>query len=304
MEHTAKKRACLIGLGMITQRYPAGLEQSDFIQLCAVSDVREDAVSRQHYRDYPFYDNYREMILRERPDYAIISTPPQTHVDIATWCMEQGVNIIIEKPVTLCLEDLDRLTALAETNNLVFKTLFHWHGGVETRAFGQKFDCRKITDIRVSVRDPYCVNGVILPDRRPLMGAWIDSGVNILSMIRLWTPMEACQILGAECRRCPETNLPVYARAELLLDGIHTEITVDWTQGIDKKESFVAVDGQAVHINHSAQTLTTAEGTLDYARMPRMDAHYLYLFSRMDSKPNTGFSRRVHEILFKVNASL
>jgi len=202
-------------------------------------------------------------------------------------------------------EQLDQLIDLAKSKQLVFKTLFHWHGGIETKAFTRDWDYRKISRIEVSVRDPYCTGAeVILPDRRPLMGAWIDSGVNILSMIRLWTPMDSCQILKTDCRRCPETGLPVYAHAELLLDGIPTQITVDWTQGIDQKESYVFVDGQSVYINHSGQKLSTPQMTLSLARQPRLDEHYLQLFSQMDGSPNTGFSRRVHEILFKVNDAL
>lgn len=299
------KKVCLIGLGVITQRYWGGFSECALFRLSAVADINPDAVSRSLYKDYPYYEDYQEMLRREQPDYVIISTPPQTHFEIARYCLEQGVHVVIEKPVTVCLEELDQLIALAKAKDLVFKTLFHWHGGVETKAFTRDYDYRKISRIQVSVRDPYCTQeGVILPDRRPLMGAWIDSGVNILSMIRLWTPMDSCQILKTECRRCPETGLPVYAHAELLLDGIPTDLTVDWTQGIDQKESCLFVDGQTVYINHSAQKLSTPTKTVSYAQRPRMDEHYLQLFRQMDEIPNTVFSRRVHEILFKVNKAL
>ena len=299
------KKVCLIGLGVITQRYWGGFSECALFRLSAVADINPDAVSRSLYKDYPYYEDYQEMLRREQPDYVIISTPPQTHFEIARYCLEQGVHVVIEKPVTVCLEELDQLISLAKANNLVFKTLFHWHGGLETKAFTSDWDYRKISRIQVSVRDPYCTQeGVILPDRRPLMGAWIDSGVNILSMIRLWTPMDSCQILKTECRRCPETGLPVYAHAELLLDGIPTDLTVDWTQGIDQKESCLFVDGQTVYINHSAQKLSTPTKTVSYAQRPRMDEHYLQLFRQMDEIPNTVFSRRVHEILFKVNKAL
>lgn len=302
MHEIAPRRACLIGLGLITQRYLAGLSQSSFFRLCAVADINENAVSREHYSQYPFYSDYKEMLSAQKPDYVIISTPPESHYAIASYCLEAGVNVVIEKPVTLCMTQFDQLLALAERKNLVFRTLFHWHGGVETRAFTQEYDISKITQIRVTVLDPYCtVPNVINPDRRPLMGAWIDSGVNILSMIRLWLPLETCQILHVEAERCRETNMPIYAKADLLLDGVKTTITVDWRKGINQKESYVTVDGKTVYINHSAQSLVVDGVVTDYTQMPRLDEHYRGLFRDMDGSANTAFSRSVHNILLKVN---
>ena len=305
MSKSGANRVCLIGLGIITQRYLTGLTQSEFFKLCAVADLNEAAPGRAFYKELPFYTDYQKMIAEQNPDYVIVATPPQTHYDVAAHCFENGVNVIIEKPVTLCLEEFDALVALAQQKNLIFRTLFHWHGGIETLAFTRKYDTTRIREIQVSVCDPYCSDGsVIDPDRRPLMGAWIDSGVNILSMLRLWLPLESCRIIRTECQRCKETELPVYARAELLLDGVRTEITVDWRKGINHKESYVKLGGQTVHINHSAQSICTDGTVTDFARQPRLDEHYLHLFKTMDGSSNTALSRSVHKILFQVNEAL
>lgn len=103
MEHASAKKVCLIGLGVITQRYWVGFSQCSFFRLCAVADIDPNAVSRSLYKDYPYYRDYLEMINREKPDYVIISTPPQTHFEIARNCLELGIHVVIEKPVTLCL---------------------------------------------------------------------------------------------------------------------------------------------------------------------------------------------------------
>ncbi|MBR2489765.1 MAG: Gfo/Idh/MocA family oxidoreductase [Clostridia bacterium] len=92
------KKFCLIGLGTITKRYLKGIFESG-ICLLAVSDIDENAVSREYYSKYPFYSDYKEMISREHPDGVIISTPPKTHFEIASYCLENNVNVIIEKPV-------------------------------------------------------------------------------------------------------------------------------------------------------------------------------------------------------------
>ncbi len=298
------KKVCLIGLGLITKRYVSGFSESKNLSLCAVADINTDAVGRDYYPDYPFYTDYVQMIKEQSPDYVIISTPPERHFEIAAFCLKNNINIIIEKPVTLCIEDFDTLYNMAKERNLVFKTLFHWHGGRETIAFGNIYNTNQIEKIRVSVQDPYCKDGKTINSRQiPLMGAWIDSGVNILSMIRLWLPFKKLEIISTDTQRCPQTNLPVYVSVRILIDGIETEITVDWRNNTDQKESYVTIQNKEIYINHSGQSITNTTIT-EYERMPRLDEHYNCLFQNFDYKSNADFSRSVHEFLFKVNEML
>lgn len=298
-----KKKACLIGLGQITQSYIAGLAVSE-LGLCAVADTNESAVSRSMYAEYPFYADYRMMLATEKPEYAIISTPPQSHFEIAKYCLEQGVGIIIEKPVVLCREDWDVLEKLAEEKGLVFHTLFHWLGGIETRAVADRYDPAQIQKLEISVMDPYCDDGKsINEDRRPLMGAWIDSGVNALSMIHLWLPIRQVEVVSTQVQKCPQTQLPVYVAVELMVDGVPTKITVDWREGKNHKESRFLYRGRWVRIDHSGQYIDD-DGITEYGRMSRMQEHYYHLFSQMELTSNADFSRDVHEILYKVDAAL
>lgn len=304
MKDKGVKRICLIGLGLITQKYIKGLEAAADLELCGVSDLNENAVSRPFYDAYPFYEDYKQMLREVKPDYVIISTPPESHYKIASCCLRSGVNVLVEKPVALCMEDFDALTQLAQDNCLVFRTLFHWHGGVETLAFGEKYDLSRIREIRVNISDPYCDDPEIInPDRRPLMGAWIDSGVNALSMIRLWLPFEQVELIGTEVQRCRQTQLPVYGKAELLIDGVKTQIVIDWRRGVDHKESFVKLDDRWVHIDHSGQFIDD-EGITNYGCMPRMEQHYKQLFENLAYESNVEFSRSVHQVLFKVGEDL
>lgn len=212
--------------------------------------------------------------------------------------------MLIEKPVALCMEDFDALAQLAQEKHLVFRTLFHWHGGVETLAFAEKYDLSRIREIWVNVSDPYCDDPEIInPDRRPLMGAWIDSGVNALSMIRQWFPFEQVEVMGTDVQRCGQTDMPVYVKAELLIDGVKTQIVVDWRQGVDHKESFVKLDDKWVHIDHSGQFIEDG-GITNYGCMPRLNQHYKYLFENLAYESNVEFSRSVHQVLFKVGKEL
>ncbi len=298
------KKFCLIGLGTITKRYLKGISESG-ICLLAVSDIDENAVSREYYSKYPFYSDYKEMISREHPDGVIISTPPKTHFEIASYCLDNNVNVIIEKPVTLCIKEFDIICKKAEEKGLYFKTLFHWQGGIETRAFAEEYDINLISKIKVNVCDPYSNDGeTINPDRRCLCGTWIDSGVNILSMIKMWFPFEKTEIISTKTQKCKESGLPIYASVNLMIDGVEAEITVDWTKHRDQKESFVTVGDKTVYINHSAQSITDGKNTTEYGRMERLDEHYYSQFCSINNIENTEQSRQIHKLLLEVNEVL
>ncbi len=42
-------------------------------------------------------------------DAVVIATPPATHYAIARDCLEHGLHVLVEKPITLDSEDADRL---------------------------------------------------------------------------------------------------------------------------------------------------------------------------------------------------
>lgn len=299
------KKVGIIGLGVITKHYLRGLNESSLLKLCAVCDVSRKASSKEFFAEHPVFCDYKEMISETGLDYVIISTPPSTHFEIAQYCLENNVNVIIEKPVVLCLDELDKFCKSAEDRGLIFKTLFHWQGGIETLAFKENYNISEISEIKVCVLDPYSKDGVIInPDRRPLMGAWIDSGVNILSMIKMWLPFKSLEIIGTDTVNCPQSGLPIYANARLLIDGIKTEITVDWRKGKDQKESYITLGDRTVYINHSAQSITDGGKTVEYGRMERLAEHYYCLFKNFDQTSNADMSLLIHKFLLEVNDAL
>ena len=68
--------AGIIGMGTISKYYLKGLSASSCLELVAICDTNADFASRPLFKDYPFYEDYLEMIEKEGLDYVIISTPP------------------------------------------------------------------------------------------------------------------------------------------------------------------------------------------------------------------------------------
>lgn len=57
----------------------------------------------------PFYDDYRTMLDREKPDLAVVAPFFFLQARVAAECMERGIHVFLEKPMAVNQDELDRL---------------------------------------------------------------------------------------------------------------------------------------------------------------------------------------------------
>lgn len=65
------------------------------------------------------FDDHRALF--GRVDAVSIAVPTNAHFDVARACLEQGIHVLVEKPITETLEQADALIALAERKGLVLQ---------------------------------------------------------------------------------------------------------------------------------------------------------------------------------------
>ncbi len=295
------KTIAIVGIGTIIKHYLDGLNKSSVFNLCAVSDILENPASLEYISKVPFYRDYKEMIEKAKPDYIMISTPPKTHFDIAKYALKNNINVIVEKPAVLKMEEYDKLTDLAKQKNLDFEVAFHWQNGSEIKCFNKLYNPKCISEISVSVSDPYSSDGVYIDeDKLELMGAWIDSGVNILSMIKMWLPFEKVSVNTLEIQRCKKTQLPIFIDLSLNIDGIPTHIVIDWRKHIDNKSTEVVYDGRKIIINNSLQQIEDGKKIVNCYEMARLTQHYYNFFVNYQGKQDKNSAREIHRVLLGV----
>ena len=116
----SKLRAAVIGVGYLgnfhAQKY-ALLDDVELVGVVDASPKRADEVA-QLVGTRPFTD-HRELI--GRIDVASIVVPTEHHHRVAKDCLEAGVHILLEKPVTETLAQAEDLIALADRHRLVFQ---------------------------------------------------------------------------------------------------------------------------------------------------------------------------------------
>src|SRR5258708_7238833 len=97
-----KIKFAMVGAGAISQSYASAFEKCDAAQLVAVADVRPEAAKAlaQGF-NCPSYKSYQTMADKEKFDAVIVCTPPVTHLEISTFFLGRGINVLCEKPLSI-----------------------------------------------------------------------------------------------------------------------------------------------------------------------------------------------------------
>lgn len=112
----------LIGCGRISPNHIVAAKENglDIVAICDIVEEKMDDLIKRF--DLPKstkkYTDYKEMIKTEKPELAAICTESGNHASIALDCIDEGINLIIEKPIALSLEDADLIIEKARQNNV------------------------------------------------------------------------------------------------------------------------------------------------------------------------------------------
>jgi predicted dehydrogenase len=110
----------IVGCGKIADAHASQIVRIRGCEIVAVCD-REPLMARQLYERFPvkqYFDDLTKLLRDAQPDVIHITTPAETHYDIARLCLQHGAHVYVEKPVTLNATEMQDLIALAEQGRL------------------------------------------------------------------------------------------------------------------------------------------------------------------------------------------
>jgi len=113
-------RVAIVGCGKIADSHASQIQRIKGCEIVGICD-REPLMARQLFQRFPVKRCFRDLtdLLSEaRPDVVHVTTPPQTHFEIATLCLNAGCHVYVEKPFTLHENEARRLIAMAIERNL------------------------------------------------------------------------------------------------------------------------------------------------------------------------------------------
>jgi len=113
-------RVGVVGVGYLGQHHARVYSELPGVELVGVVDINRERAREvaRRYSTTPFFD-YRDLF--GKVDAVSIVVPTVLHRDIAAHFIEEGINILIEKPVTTTLEEAKELMEMATRKNVILQ---------------------------------------------------------------------------------------------------------------------------------------------------------------------------------------
>jgi len=104
---------------------------ADTVQICDVNQARISEVSNALGIEGIL--EYHRILNDSKVHAASIVTPSRTHYKIAKDCMEAGKDVLVEKPMTMDVDEAEGLVRIANQNNriLMVSHIFRYHPAVQ-----------------------------------------------------------------------------------------------------------------------------------------------------------------------------
>ena len=116
----SKIKVGVIGVGHLGKHHVHHFSNITDVDLRGIYDINTEAsvkVSKQHKTKS--FKTLFELI--EKVDAVSIVTPTKEHKTIAKKCIEKGIHVFIEKPITQTVEEADELIKLAKNKNIIIQ---------------------------------------------------------------------------------------------------------------------------------------------------------------------------------------
>ena len=116
MSETKNIRTAVIGVGSLGQHHArnfaelAGDTNTEFVGVCDADQARAKEIAEKNGCDY--FTDWNELL--DKVDAVSIVTPTAMHCEIACAFLEKGVHCLVEKPIAMSLEEVDKMTAIAD----------------------------------------------------------------------------------------------------------------------------------------------------------------------------------------------
>lgn len=115
-----KIKAGVIGVGYLGRFHAQKFAAIEEVELVGVADVDEKRAKEiAEECNCQAFPNYIELL--NKVDAVSIAVPTSMHHEVASVCFKHGVDVLLEKPMTVTLAEADELIGLAEEKQLVFQ---------------------------------------------------------------------------------------------------------------------------------------------------------------------------------------
>ncbi len=119
-------RVGLVGVGKMGISHLAILGAHPEVEIGGICDNQGFVMSAvKSQTGIETYKNFERLIDAAELDAVVVATPSATHLEVATYALERGVNVFVEKPLTLSIHDSWSLAQLAQARQRANQVGYH-----------------------------------------------------------------------------------------------------------------------------------------------------------------------------------
>ncbi len=139
-----------IGVGYWGPNILRNLDSNKRVNVSCVADLSTERGEyvKSLYPNIKFYSNPRDIFSDENIDAVVIATPVHTHFDLALKSLKAGKHILVEKPMAVKVDEINKLEKVAKKNNLVAMVGHTFLFNAAVRYIKKIIDNGEIGDIR------------------------------------------------------------------------------------------------------------------------------------------------------------
>jgi UDP-N-acetylglucosamine 3-dehydrogenase len=112
----------VIGLGNMGKHHARVYGQLELANLVGVADIDpqrgEQIGNRFHCNSYT---DFRNMIENEYIDAVSIAVPTSMHQEVAIFCIERGIHLLLEKPIAATLKEAENISNAAQNKGVILQ---------------------------------------------------------------------------------------------------------------------------------------------------------------------------------------
>lgn len=221
-------------------------------RLVGVAESHEAILARAVDRyNVPGYADYRRMIEEARPDLVVVVVPTHLHHEVASFALDAGVNVLVEKPIASTIAEGEALIALARARGVKLAV-----GHVERfnpavlalKKLLTEGDLGKIFYLHARRLGPF-------PPRIRDVGVTLDLATHDLDAMRYLTGSEVERVYAETQQRVHQTHEDLLLGLVRFASGAVGMLDVNWLTPTKVRELTVTGERGMYQVNYLTQDL-------------------------------------------------
>lgn len=245
-------KVAVVGAGSMGMNHLRVLRDfsEEHVQLVGVAESHEPNLKRamSHFH-VTGYTDYRQMIEKTHPNLVSVVVPTYLHFEITSYVLDQGISVLVEKPITSTLEEASLLIELAHQRGAKLAV-----GHVER--FNPAISAVRRRILAGELGQMFHLHARRLgpfPPRITDVGVTLDLAIHDIDVMRYLTDSEVQDVYAVTQRRVHETHEDALLSVLRFTNGTIGVLDVNWLTPTKVRELSITGEKGMYVVNYLTQ---------------------------------------------------